>query len=79
MKRNLFKAILSLILVMILCAMSIVPFSAAQGEVNVQPIEFKNPDFIRGMDISSVIALEKSGVIFRDENGMENPSSQDDG
>ena len=69
MKRNLFKAILSLILVMILCATCIAPFTAAQGEVNVQPIEFKNPDFIRGMDISSVIALEQSGVVFRNENG----------
>ena len=69
MKRNLFKAILSLILVTILCLTCAAPYAAAQSKVNVQPIEFKNPDFIRGMDISSVIALEQSGVVFRNENG----------
>ena len=69
MKRNLLKAVVSLILAVILCATGSVPFAATQTDVTVQPIEMKNPDFIRGMDVSSVIALEKSGVIFRNENG----------
>ncbi len=69
MKRNLLKAVVSLILAVILCATGIVPFAATQTDVTVQPIEMKNPDFIRGMDVSSVIALEKSGVIFRNESG----------
>ncbi len=69
MKQKLFKAVLWFILTVALCATCIVPFAAAQGDVTVEPIDFKNPDFIRGMDISSVIALEKSGVVFRDESG----------
>ena len=69
MRRESIKAVLSLILAIILCSTGIVPFAAAQTEVTVQPIDFKNPDFIRGMDVSSVIALEKSGVIFRNESG----------
>lgn len=44
--------------------------SAAEG-LQVQPIEFHRADFIRGMDVSSVISLEESGVVFRDENGDE--------
>jgi arabinogalactan endo-1,4-beta-galactosidase len=71
MRRNLLKAVVSLILVIILCTTCVVPFTAAQGDVAVQPIDFNNPDFIRGMDISSVIALEQSGVVFRDENGNQ--------
>ena len=30
--------------------------------VDIEKIDFKNPDFIRGMDVSSVISLEQSGV-----------------
>ena len=69
MKQRSTKALLSIILVIILCLTGIVPFAAAQTEITVQPIALKHPDFIRGMDISSVIALEKSGVVFRNENG----------
>ncbi len=69
MRRNRLKAVVSLILVMILCPTCVVPFAAAQTDVTAQPIDIKNPDFIRGMDVSSVIALEKSGVVFRNESG----------
>lgn len=69
MKRNLCKTLLCLILSVILCSAGVVPFAATQTDVAVQPIDINNPDFIRGMDISSVIALEKSGVIFRNESG----------
>ena len=49
-------------------------FSAADHDdstVNVEPIAFHNADFIRGMDVSSVISLENSGVKFYDENGRQ--------
>ncbi|MFZ5368539.1 MAG: glycosyl hydrolase 53 family protein [Spirochaetota bacterium] len=35
----------------------------------VKPVENLPPDFIMGMDISSLIALEKSGVVFRNSHG----------
>jgi arabinogalactan endo-1,4-beta-galactosidase len=35
----------------------------------VKKVEGLSPSFIRGVDVSSVIALEKSGVVFRDGNG----------
>ena len=71
MKRNIIKSLLCIILVAVLCSAGVVPFAATQEEVEVQPIALKNPDFIQGMDISSVIALEKSGVIFRSEKGRK--------
>lgn len=42
---------------------------ADDGEIT--PIDFRNPDFIRGMDVSSVISLEKSGVTFYDADGKK--------
>lgn len=41
---------------------------ASSEKVNIEKIEFKNPDFIKGMDISSVISLENSGVSFKNFN-----------
>ena len=43
MKRNLLKAVVSLILAVILCATGIVPFAATQTDVTVQPIEMPVP------------------------------------
>ena len=43
----------------------------AQADIFVEKIEGLNPDFIRGVDISSVIALEESGVKFYNEKGKE--------
>lgn len=42
-----------------------------ESEIFVEKIEGLNPDFIRGVDISSVIALEESGVTFYNEKGKE--------
>ncbi len=42
-----------------------------KDSVQVEKINFNNPDFIRGMDVSSVISLEQAGVTFRNENGEE--------
>lgn len=41
------------------------------SSVNVEKIEGLSPDFIRGVDISTVIAEEKSGVVYRDFEGNQ--------
>ncbi|WP_304221392.1 glycosyl hydrolase 53 family protein [Gracilinema caldarium] len=38
-------------------------------QIFVKPVQNLPDDFIMGMDISSIIALEKSGVLFRNEQG----------
>ena len=62
--RGILSALLTL---MILCG----AFSAgaADTDISVEPIDFDNPDFIRGMDVSSVLSLEASGVSFSDARG----------
>ncbi|MCR5653277.1 MAG: glycosyl hydrolase 53 family protein [Ruminococcus sp.] len=45
--------------------------TAAGDEIKIEKIDFQNPDFIKGMDVSSVIALENSGVQYYDENGTK--------
>ena len=45
--------------------------AAVEDNLNVSRIKFQNSGFIRGMDVSSVLALEQSGVKFYDENGVE--------
>lgn len=47
-------------------------------QVNIKPVKFNGFDKninsgepIKGVDISSVISLENSGIIFRDENGQK--------
>lgn len=39
------------------------------ADIFVQKVEGLGADFIKGVDVSSVLALEKSGVVFRDEQG----------
>lgn len=39
------------------------------ADIFVQKVEGLGADFIKGADVSSVLALEKSGVVFRDEQG----------
>ena len=45
--------------------------AAETNEIHINPIVFQNPDFIRGMDVSSVIALERSGVVYKNEKGSK--------
>ena len=40
-----------------------------KDSIKVDKIEFNNPDFIRGMDVSSVVSLEKAGVTFKTGGG----------
>ena len=47
------------------------PTAAEEAEIYVEPIEGLADDFIKGMDVSSVIAEEESGVVYYDENGEE--------
>lgn len=64
------KKLLSIaIAVIMLCACA--PTAFAESGVMTKRIEFNNPGFIRGMDVSSVISLEKSGVRFYTKNGQE--------
>ncbi len=40
-----------------------------KDSIEVEKIEFQREDFIRGMDVSSVISLENAGVTFKTETG----------
>ncbi|HIW31491.1 MAG TPA: glycosyl hydrolase 53 family protein, partial [Candidatus Paenibacillus intestinavium] len=41
------------------------------ADIFVKKVEGLTPDFIKGVDISSIISLEESGVIFYNEGGEE--------
>ena len=45
------------------------PTAKESAEIYVEPIAGLSDDFIRGMDVSTVIVEEESGVVYRDENG----------
>lgn len=47
------------------------PTKPEEAEIYVEPIENLSEDFIRGVDISSVLAEEESGVIYYNEDGRE--------
>ncbi|MDE6845608.1 MAG: glycosyl hydrolase 53 family protein [Lachnospiraceae bacterium] len=47
------------------------PMEPEEAEVYVEPIENLPDDFIRGVDISSVLAEEESGVVYYNEDGGE--------
>lgn len=47
------------------------PTAAEEAEIYVEPIAGLADDFIKGMDVSSVIAEEESGVVYYDENGEQ--------
>ncbi|GLJ79488.1 glycosyl hydrolase 53 family protein [Microbacterium imperiale] len=43
--------------------------AAVEAEITVPRVENLSPDFIGGVDVSSVLSLEESGVVFRDDSG----------
>lgn len=47
------------------------PTESEEAEIFVEPVDGLPDDFIKGMDISSVIAEEKSGVVYYNEDGEE--------
>ena len=66
--RRMIAALLSLMLLA-----TAAPAMGEEAPVNlyVRKIENLPEDFILGMDVSSVLALENSGVVYRDGNGEE--------
>ena len=64
MVKKAFSAVLTVLA--LICSAFLPSFAAQSGK-----IDFNNPDFIRGMDISSVLSLEQSGVKFYDEKDSE--------
>lgn len=47
------------------------PAAVEEADIYVEPIEGLSDDFIKGIDISSLIAEEESGVVYYNENGDE--------
>lgn len=64
------KGIMSALLTLVIIC-GVLTVAAADTDISVEPIAFNNPDFIRGMDVSSVLSLEASGVRFSDHRGAE--------
>ena len=65
------RKFLSLVLAFLMAAFAVFTVGAEDSSgVNVEKIDFQNPDFIRGMDVSSVISLEESGVTFKNSDGV---------
>ncbi len=48
---------------------AVLPTEAEEADIFVEPIEGLSEDFIKGMDVSSIIAQEESGVVYYNENG----------
>ena len=46
------------------------PAAVEEADIYVEPIEGLSDDFIKGIDISSLIAEEESGVVYYNENGI---------
>ena len=70
------KTILCLLLLAVMCGCSVntknkVELVTSSDTLYVRKIENLTDDFIMGMDASSVISLENSGVRFHDYNGEE--------
>ena len=65
------KRLLCVLISVLLIASVPVAASAEEQDdgIIIERIDFKNPYFIRGMDVSSVISLEQSGVTYKNENG----------
>lgn len=64
------RVILSAVLALVILCGALTA-GAVESDITVEPIAFSNPDFIRGMDVSSVLSLEASGVRFFDARGAE--------
>lgn len=65
------KIVSIVIAILLIIALPAAASAQTVGGVAVEHIEFANPEFIRGMDVSSVLSLEASGVAFKNFNGEE--------
>lgn len=50
---------------------AVLPTEAEESDIYVEPVAGLSDDFIKGMDISSIIAEEESGVVYYNEAGEE--------
>lgn len=50
---------------------AIMPTAAEEAAIYVEPIDNLPEDFIKGMDVSSVLVEEASGVVYYDKDGLE--------
>lgn len=72
MNKKTAKRIISVLLAALtVLSLGVCASAASSDIISIEKIEFNNPDFIRGMDVSSVISLENAGVRFYDKNGAE--------
>ena len=53
----------------LLCAAAVLPAAAEEEGLYIRAVENLPEDFLMGMDVSSVLSLEASGVTFRDQQG----------
>lgn len=65
------KKWMSLILMGIVSLGLLTACGVPKSEIYIEPIEGLSEDFVRGMDISSLISEEESGVVYYDEKGKE--------
>lgn len=49
----------------------VLPMAEEEADIYVEPVAGLSDDFIMGMDVSSVLAEEASGVVYYDEDGSE--------
>lgn len=50
---------------------AVLPTGSEEAEIFIEPIKGLPDDFYRGVDISSVIAEEQSGIVYKDWSGKE--------
>ena len=65
------KKLAGLVLAGVMCMGLLVGCGVPKSEIYVEPIEGFSKDFVRGMDISSLISQEESGVVYYNEKGQE--------
>ena len=66
--KRVFAAFAALMITLASCSASALS-APARDDIATEKIVFNNPDFIRGMDVSSVLSLESSGVSFKNAEG----------
>jgi arabinogalactan endo-1,4-beta-galactosidase len=70
MKKTVVIFIVTLLFSMACCGGSVFAEIKDKPKIFVEKVEGMPEDFIKGVDISSVISLEKSGVVFYNEEGQ---------
>ena len=71
MKRKNHFLVLTVLILTLCLSLNCIAATAETEPAIVEPIDFQNPDFIRGMDVSSLITLENAGVNYSTESGVK--------